>query len=37
MKKTIIISGKKTNLDELLAVLEDVAEDFEVTIVIKNG
>jgi hypothetical protein len=37
MKKTIIISGKKTNLDELLAVLQDVAEDFKVTIDIKNG
>ena len=32
-----IISGKKTNLDELIAVLLDVAEDFEVTIVIDNG
>ena len=37
MKKTIIISGKKTNLDELIAVLLDVAPDFEVTIVIENG
>ena len=36
MKKTIVISGKKANLSELIAVLLEVAEDFEVTIVIED-
>jgi hypothetical protein len=37
MKKIVIISGNKTNLNELLAVLEAVAEDFKVEIVIQDG
>jgi|14BtaG_2_1085337.scaffolds.fasta_scaffold00192_4 folate-dependent phosphoribosylglycinamide formyltransferase PurN len=37
MKKIVIISGNKTNLSELLAVLQAVAEDFEVEVVIQNG
>jgi len=36
MKKTIVISGKKTNLSELLAVLLEVAEDFKVSIVVED-
>tara|TARA_B100000575_G_C22908365_1_gene527599 strand:- start:677 stop:790 length:114 start_codon:yes stop_codon:yes gene_type:complete len=37
MKKIVIISGKKQNLSELLAVLAAVAEDFEVTLVIQDS
>jgi hypothetical protein len=36
MKKTIIISGKTPNLTELIAVLLEVAEDFEVSIIIED-
>lgn len=36
MKKTIKISGKKTNLSEFIAVLLAVAEDWGITVTIKE-
>lgn len=36
MKKTIKISGKKTNLSEFIAVLLAVAEDWGITVKIKE-
>ena len=36
MKKTIKIEGKKLDMIEFLAVLTQVAEDFNLTIIIKD-
>lgn len=36
MKKIIQILGKKTNIEEFLRVLEAVAEDFGIQIIIKK-
>ena len=36
MKKTIKIEGSKVNMIEFLAVLTQVAEDFKLTLIIKD-
>lgn len=36
MKKTIKLEGKKEDMIEFLAVLTQVAEDFKLTLIIKN-
>jgi len=36
MKKTIELQGKKVDMVEFLAVLTQVAEDFKLTLVIKD-
>lgn len=36
MKKTIEIEGKKLDMIEFLAVLTQVAEDFNLTLIIKD-
>lgn len=36
MKKTIELEGKKVDMIEFLAVLTQVAEDFKLTLVIKD-
>jgi len=36
MKKTIKLEGKKDDMILFLAVLKEVAEDFKLTVVIKN-
>lgn len=36
MKKTIKLEGKKVDMLEFLAVLTQVAEDFKLTLVIKD-
>lgn len=36
MKKTIELEGKKVDMLEFLAVLTQVAEDFKLTLVIKD-
>lgn len=36
MKKTIELEGKKEDMIEFLAVLTQVAEDFKLTLVIKD-
>lgn len=36
MKKTIELKGKKVDMVEFLAVLTQVAEDFKLTLVIKD-
>ena len=36
MKKTIKLEGKEINMIEFLAVLTQVAEDFKLTLVIKD-
>jgi len=36
MKKTIQIKGKKVNIEELIRVLEAVAPDFDIQIIITK-